>query len=179
MTSASACPRCGRPTVVVGHVLDGGESIDPPRFLPAQMQIKLFSQNWWGVELTAGFQACLTCGLTWSQVDGDALRSFILQHGSELACQQVDEFDGGPMRGLPDTAPARQVAANVAEIDHLVRSNKANEAVRRYRELTGVIWDQAIAATRSWRDLTREAKLELFGWITKKGELDDLADPWI
>ena len=172
-----SCPHCGTNSVVDGQMSTGDERSSVPRFSPNQMRSKLFSAI---RPLEIRCHACLACGSVWSTVDPQALRSLIVTHGSELAVQEIDELEGGPMRGLLDTTLARQVAANVAEIDHLVRSDKTNEAVRRYRDLAGVTWDQALAATRSWRDLRREEKLARFGWVAKKaGMADDLADPLI
>lgn len=180
MDQTPVCPRCGRPTVVGGHLIDGRQSTgSAPRFLPRQLQMKLFTDQWWGVEVAPGFRGCVSCGLVWSGLDANRLHAFIAEHGSALDRQQLDEWDGGPMRGLPDTALAREVVAHVAEIDGLVRSAKEGEATRRYRELTGVTWDQAIAAIRTWRDLDRGDKLARFGWVTKKPALDDLAEPLI
>jgi hypothetical protein len=122
--------------------------------------------------------ACVSCGHLWSSVDPGVLREFIRTHGNELAKQQLDDFDHGLTRGLPDTGPAREAAEKVAEIDALVRSGKIG-AVGRYRELRGVTWDQAIKETRNWHDLKRDEKLTLFGWEPKtKQPVDDLDSPY-
>ncbi len=139
--------------------------------------MKRFPDQWWGVEVARGFRACLSCGLVWSGLNANSLHSFILEHGGELARQQIDDWDDGPMRGLPDTALARQVAANVAEVDFLVRSDQPFEVLRRYQQMTGVTRDQAFAVTENWRSLKREEKLAHFGWVDKKPAIDDLADP--
>lgn len=179
MDQTPACPRCGRPTVLAGHLIEGSHSTGTPRFLPEQVQMKLFAGQWWGVEVAGKFRGCLSCGLVWSGLDANRLVAFVREHGGELDRQQLDEWDHGPMRGLPDTAAARLVVARVAEIDRWVRSDQAGNATRRYRELTGASWDQAVAAIEAWRDLTREAKLARLGWGDKKGRLDDLAEPLV
>lgn len=46
------------------------------------------------------------------------------------------------------------------------------EATRRYRQLTAKTWDEVLAATSKWVDLTRDRKLAMFGWHPK-GKLDD------
>jgi len=81
---------------------------------------------------------------------------------------------------LPDTGVAREIAEKIAELDALVRTGKSG-AVGRYREMRGVIWDEAIKEMKSWAKLTREEKLALFGWKPKanktKQEFDDLDEP--
>ena len=173
----ASCPRCGQPTVLAGHLIEGGHSTGPPRFLPEQVQMRLFTGQWWGVEVAGKFRSCLACGLVWSELDANRLVAFVQEHGSELDRDQLAEWDGGPMRGLPDTEAARAVVARVAEIDHHVRSAQPGEATRRYREWTGVTWDEAVAIVKRWRDLSRAEKLARFGWLAKKARPDDLAEP--
>ena len=92
--------------------------------------------------------------------------------------QHIEELDGGPFRDLPDTDVGHWIGAAISEIDALVRAG-SSAAVRRYRELRGVTWDQAIRETRDWSGLTRGEKLELFGWVPKKKPaLDDFDAPF-
>jgi hypothetical protein len=126
-------------------------------------------------------RACLSCGLVWSAVDPDRLRFLIADHGLELARQHLDEIDHGPYRDLPASDAAREIGDRVAELDALARAGAHGPMVRRYRELCGVTWDQAHRDVKDWPRLTREAKLELFGWVpkTKKDEFDDFGSPFI
>jgi hypothetical protein len=129
-----------------------------------------------GVRSTSS--ACVSCGLVWSSVDPDALREYIARNGQEIARQQLDAFDRGPFRDLPDTDLAREIGAAVAEVDALCSAG-SSAVPRRYRELRGVPWDQALRETRNWSRLTRAEKLELFGWAPKKkAVLDDFDSPF-
>jgi hypothetical protein len=123
-------------------------------------------------------RACVSCGHVWTTLDPARLRGVIRSSGEEIARQELDEIDFGPHRGLPDTELAREIADKVAELDALCRSGKVGVAGR-YRELRGVTWDQALKETRDWVRLTREEKLALFGWETKKKvPIDDLDSPF-
>jgi hypothetical protein len=158
---APSCPACGKSTVVSGGIVSGGEG-GGLRFAPHNCRVwRLVS----GVNLLSSFQACMSCGHAWTMLDPTKLRGFIEEYGEELAQQELEEFDGGRYRGLPDTDLAREVADKVAEIDTLVRCGHG--AIRRYRELKGVTWDQAIKQAGGWADLSREEKLALFGWVAK------------
>lgn len=151
-----SCPRCGQAPVASSALLY------PPSPYAGM------APRW----------ACLGCGLAWSEHDPDLARAAIRAHGGELGRQLLDEVDRGPMRDLPDTAAAREVAAKVADIDHHARCSPENILARRYRELTGATWDEAVAAARNWRHLRREEKLARLGWVPKKaGPVDDLAEP--
>jgi hypothetical protein len=88
---------------------------------------------------------------------------------------------------VPDDPEAREAAERVAEIDALVLADRRPEATRRYREVTGTSWDDALAALRGWHDLERTNKLALCGWCPKEpyriDKLEEpshpMLDPWI
>ncbi|MDG3002195.1 hypothetical protein [Paludisphaera mucosa] len=152
-----------------------GEGI-PPGY-PASVRPRHCRPPGAGFGLPA-FSACFTCGLVWSSVEPDALRGFIHRRGEEIARQHLDEIERGPFRDLPDTDLAREIGAAIADVDALSRAG-SSAVPRRYRELRGVPWDQALHDTRNWRRLTREEKLELFGWAPKKkSALDDFDAPF-
>ncbi len=169
------CTRCGQRTVLRGAVIDPeagiGNRFDPrdSRIFRKRTGVALSSQE---------FRACVSCGLVWSSLDPDRLRAFVLEYGEEVAKQEIDEFDRGPMRDLPDTALTRSIAAKVAELDALARDRRVG-VVGRYRDMKGVAWDVALAEAGQWRRLARAEKLALFGWIPKeKPLLDDLDSPF-
>jgi hypothetical protein len=160
-----SCPACGKATVVTGNIVSGGEG-NGLRFVPRNCRAwRLVS----GVNLSHAFQACVSCGHSWTTLDPTKLHAFLEEYGAELAQQELEEFDGGRYRDLPDTDLAREVADHVAEIDALVRHGYG--AIRRYRELKSVTWDQAIKEAGGWANLKREEKLALFGWVAKKEKL--------
>jgi hypothetical protein len=101
-------------------------------------------------------------------VDPDLLRAFIVNHGNELARQQLEYIEAGPYHGLPKSAEAYAAADRIVEIDSLVASGRTSEATRRYRELMHATWDQAIDALRGWSGLKREEKLARVGWRPKE-----------
>jgi hypothetical protein len=157
------CPACGKSTVIVGQVTSGDGSANT--FVPTNCRAWRLVK---GVNLPYAFQACVSCGHAWTMLDPAKLRAFIEEYGEELTQQLLEDFVGGRYRGLPDTDLAREVADHVAEIDALVRSGYG--AIRRYRELKGVTWDQAIKQVGGWSNLSREEKLALFGWVAKMKE---------
>lgn len=121
-------------------------------------------------------RACASCGHVWSALNPGALREFIRDNGDEIGRQHLDEIINGPYRDLPDTNFARSVAEKVWRIDVLVRSGRFNVAVREYRDMKAVTWDQAHRDMNSWPSMRREDKLALFGWAPKKkGPIDELA----
>jgi hypothetical protein len=121
-----------------------------------------------GVSLSSHFRICLSCGLVWATLELEQVLAFIGANGTELGKQYIEMIRDGPNRGLPDLPEARAAAERVAEIDGLVISGKRREATRRYRELTGTTWDQAILAIRGWRNHERAKKLAFFGWCLKE-----------
>ena len=170
MTSV-LCPSCRGAAVIVGH---GSSRCFNP-------QVGRTPDVNPGVVLQAPLSACLSCGHVWSTLDPARLRRFIESAGNELARQQLDEFDRGPCRDLPDTEIGRAIGAKVAAVDAEARAG-ANGAVRKYREVSGVTWDEALRVAGDWPRLTREEKLALFGWAPKrktKKALDDFDSPFI
>ncbi len=117
-------------------------------------------------------------GATWDQAIGIVRRWHDRKFAEKLALlgwQSKDApfpdcykalFDG-PGHDLPDVPEAREAAAKVAALDALIGADKQPEATRRYRELTGMSWDQAIDVMRHWRELKRAEKLAHFGWQPK------------
>ena len=156
----ACCPHCQSANAVLGD-MTGAEGY-AHSFAPRNC--RYFRPNA-GIAPSGAFYACASCGLVWTAVDPGKLRAFIAAHGEELARQQLDEFDRGPFRDLPDTEIGRKIGAKVAAVDAAARAGKAT---RKYRELRGVTWDQAFKDTTNWARLTRQEKLELFGWVAKK-----------
>jgi hypothetical protein len=117
----------------------------------------------------------------------DDLRKFIRHCGTELAKQQLECLEKGPYHDLPDSDMARQAADYVVEMDSLVLAGRQGEATRRFRELTGGIWDQAVEKLQYWTSLKRSEKLACFGWRVAdsrkappfNGSDDPMRDPWL
>lgn len=173
---ASRCPRCHQASVIHGRMVAQDSSPDEG-FVPRN--VRLFRHVQVVPLAQRATYACVSCGHLWSAVDPAKLRQFIATWGEEIAKQELDEIDRGPYRDLPDISLAREIAENIAELDALVREGKPG-GVARYREMRGVIWDEAINAMRRWTKLTREEKLALFGWEPKaktKAAADDLGEP--
>src|SRR5262245_22403563 len=122
-----------------------------------------------------GFLACLSCGQVWTTIAPAKIRAYVERTGSDLARQYLQAIEHGPAHDVPDCPEARQAAEGVAEIDHLVLGMRQHEAIRRYRELLGVKWDQAIYDVHCWHERSRVEKLAIFGWRSK--ELAAADDP--
>ena len=166
------CPHCGESKAVLGVVSDRQGPAFAHAFVPAPLRPLRMAE---GVVLQS--YACASCGMVWSRLDPTQLRGFIEKHGDELARQHLDKMDRGPYRDLPDTSLAREIGDMVAEFDALAREGKG--IARRYREIRGVTWDQAIKVTGNWAGLTRAEKLALLGWEPKKKAIvDDLDAPF-
>lgn len=168
MSESECCPRCNVATVVNGQV---GTPAAVIAFIPDHARP---SRSLMGVALKHG--ACLSCGHVWTYLDPSELRRFIKTQTKEPGRRPLDEIDRGPYPDLPGTELSQEIGLKVAEIDALVRSGNFGKAVRRYRELRGVTWDQAIKDAGNWAELKRPAKLALFGWAPKKEKepFDDL-----
>ncbi|MGC8638448.1 MAG: hypothetical protein ACP5XB_01060 [Isosphaeraceae bacterium] len=174
----SPCPACKSKLTVPGSLV--GQT-GPVVFVP----------NWtrttkWGPSTPVASHACLSCGYTWISLAPRKLRDLINVHGSELVKQWIDRQERGPYHDVPDTPPAREAADLVEELDSLLLDGKGAEATRRYREITGTIWDKAIETMQEWPRLKRPAKLALLGWIVEGGQKADpsannhpMADRWI
>jgi len=157
------CPNCAGSKILPCRVLSGeGQSV----FLsPAGMGAVRWNL---GVPVSSGFHCCLCCGHVWSRLEPDQVLTFIGAHGTELGKQYLETIQKGPYHDLPDHPAAREAADKAAEVDALVVSCQVAAARRRYRELTGKTWDQAIDDIRHWRQADRTKKLALFGWCPKE-----------
>lgn len=166
------CPACGESKSIAG-TMPGPDSAEG-RFVPANTGV-LFNRT--GVPMRCEpFRACMACGLVWATLDPVAIRAFIRAHGKELAGQWLDEIDHGPCRDLPDTEWGRRVGGSISELDALARAG-TSALVRRFREIRGVTWDVALKEAGRWPQMTREEKLEFFGWVGKeKTPKDDLGE---
>jgi hypothetical protein len=118
----------------------------------------------------------LSCGHVWTRLQPDELRAFIGLSGTELGKQHFETILHGPYHDLPNVPAAHGAADKVAELDALVASGKDAEATRRYRDLSGMTWDQAIAGIWGWRYQERAKKLALFGWPPKEKTPTDEAE---
>ncbi len=160
------CRNCGKATLVPGH-LAVAEGSPIYGFAPAATRAH--------VRLRVAFNACTSCGHLWASVAPEELQSAIEIHGTELIKQHLVSAQSGRYRDLPDIPEAIQAADGVAEIDSLVLAGNGLEAARRFRHLTGTIWDEVHAIVSGWANLTRTRKLALFGW-RPKGTPDDADD---
>jgi hypothetical protein len=169
----AACPRCHGSASVSMEIVCANADGARSRGLGFGLRPRHCKGCLGPAALAAPFSACLSCGLVWSDMEPRSLRAFILARGDELARQHLDRLEQGPLRDLPDIDAARAIGAAIAEVDTLAIAD-STAAVRRYRELRGVTWDQALRDVKAWPRLTRREKLELFGWTPKKtaGEVD-------
>lgn len=168
---AERCPRCNGETVVTGCPASPDGSTYSPCFVPFHIKSRLWAA---GVPLISSLGSCASCGFVWASLDPEQLRACIAKHGTETLKQRLEEIESGRYRGLPDVPEARVAADKVAEIDALILAGKSHAAIRRFRELAGVIWDEAIAIVPGWEDLERGRKLALFGWSPEeKPKKDD------
>ncbi|QEH36197.1 hypothetical protein OJF2_47570 [Aquisphaera giovannonii] len=173
---AEHCPACGKTLSMLGVARTLGEAA-ASQFVPNYVR----SLRSWrdGVTLREGarFRCCLSCGHVWANLKPEELRAFIVAHGDELAKQALARGDAEAWYDLPDHPEARRAAEAVGEIDALFLAEKTAEAVRRFRELSGRTWDEAIEATRNWRAKRRAEKLALFGWQSKSPS-GDVGERW-
>ena len=171
VVESDRCPACREPKVV-GGTIASVEMGGPDRFFPGRTRHGLSERP--GVAMApGGFHACISCGLVWSSVNPASLRDCIRDRGDALAREQLDDFEVGLLRGLPETDLAREVAAKVAAVNASACAGKPGEAARRFRDLAGVSWDRAHEVIRKWPELPREEKLALFGWAAKRKVADD------
>jgi hypothetical protein len=161
---AQSCPKCAGTSVMAGSVVNPSEVGGPLCFVPPGCPVFRLQI---GVAFAGPFHYCLSCGHLWTDLAPEKLRSFIERFGGKLARDNYDRLVSGPYRGLPDDPEAHEAADQVAEIDSLVLAGKDGEATRRYRDLTGATWDQAVNLIRGWHDLERARKLALCGWGPK------------
>ena len=171
--SLNLCPRCGLAGSING-TLNPGDGVYAPLFVPNH--VNAFRKSPGVTLLRVDVSACVKCGLVWSELDAADLRELIQASGKPVARQHLDRILHGRDLDLPQTEAALDISAKIAEIDAIVMAGKTGEVTRRYRDITGVSWDQAIKDTRHWRDLGRVEKLALFGWAFKKPSMDDLSE---
>jgi hypothetical protein len=164
------CPKCNDSRVIPGHMrygLEGGTTVGYVPYGVSPFPVILT------IPLSSGFLCCFSCGHIWASLDPEKLRTHMRINGDELARQYLDFLEAGPYRDLPDVAEAHVAGDKVAEIDVLVLAGRRPEATRRFRDLSQVTWDQAIAALRNWRYLPRPQKLAMFGWTLKETSTSD------
>jgi hypothetical protein len=161
---ACRCQSCGKPTVVPGHLV-GTEGSQVWGFVPALTRSQ--------VMLRVAFHACVSCGHVWAKVEPAEVRNAIEKRGKELIKQHLETCVSGPYRDLPDVPEARSAAEGVAEIDYLILAGNQLDATRRFRQLSGCIWDEAIDLIRGWVGLERAHKLVLLGWRPQGKDLDN------
>lgn len=160
------CPACGLTTGVLGEMLIEAKPGYGLAFLPLGLRGSPRRKS--GFRVCKVFRCCAVCGHLWGSLESNELLDFIRTEDEEPVRQYLSALEAGAARDLPDQSLAREAAARTAEIDLLVLEEKHPEATRRYRELTGVTWDEAIDTVRAWRDLGRAEKLALFGWRPKE-----------
>jgi hypothetical protein len=158
---AARCPACGRSKLIEGQVVSASETTSLVFVPPGARLIRWMS----GVPLPNVFQYCLECGHLASRLAPEAVRTFLREYGTPLATEHLDALIAGPEHDVPDVPEARAAARGVAEINALIVDNRQPEATRRYRDLTGTTWDQAIDAIRHWRERTRPERLAMLGWM--------------
>lgn len=159
---AKRCPNCREPKVVPAHPYSVHEPIVhvSPRAGGGFRSV--------GPIVSTSLECCLACGHLWTTLKPEQVRILIEAHNTDLGRQYIRTVLEGPYHDLPDHPAAREAAERVAEIDALVMARRDGEAIRRYRELTGLTWDQAILETRRWANHDRATKLALFGWHPKE-----------
>lgn len=162
------CPGCGAATVFDGRMTPRGDSTGIG-FEPHGTISSIWKP---GLDVPAQFRWCSSCGLIWTRLAPDTLRTYVRDRGGSLAWEHLQAVELGPAHDLPDCPEARRAAEGVAEIDSLVLSGRQPEATRRYREILRVTWDRAINDVRNWRERPRAERLGLFGWRPKGGATD-------
>jgi hypothetical protein len=88
------CPKCNSKAVVAGHFPEmtgwGYKSFEPTGMRPFQLRWKQ------GVSCPEPFRACLACGLVWTYLKPEDLRTFIDKHGEAEAKLKLSPFRKGP-----------------------------------------------------------------------------------
>ena len=100
MTEPSlSCPACGAAPAIHGRLNDGR----PATFTPAGLRfwsltvgmVPLVDRSTPGAPpLSATAHACLACGLVWTHVDADRLRTVLREAGTEETRRQLAAEDG-------------------------------------------------------------------------------------
>lgn len=170
-----SCPNCASAKTLPGHLHSGGGGgafLTPLILTPVGAGIQRI-----GVTVSSGFHCCLSCGRVWGRLNPDQVQAFIGTHGTKLGKQCLETLLKGPYHDLPDHPAAREAAEHVAEIDALMVAGQKGVATRRYRDLTGKTWDEAIADMLHWSARERAEKLALFGWCPKEKPDDKHGQP--
>jgi hypothetical protein len=89
------CPKCNAATVIGGSLpeLSGTRRAT---FMPTGMEWWRFHWVWWPPSCSPGFQACLMCGLVWTRLRPEELRTFIDKYGTDEARLKLSPFGKGP-----------------------------------------------------------------------------------
>jgi hypothetical protein len=91
------CPDCGSPVFEVGNLTKDGFWMYLLKFTPSWRRFASFRCNK-GVDVSPRFYSCPSCGLVWSRLDPERLRSYIERYGTseaKLALARVSK----PARG--------------------------------------------------------------------------------
>lgn len=184
--SSERCPQCSGTQVLLNCAFKGQGDYGV-RFVPTGVLTTPWDLGAFASSDFTGFRLCLSCGHLWSRLNPGRVRTLIATHGTKLGKQYLETVLNGPDHDLPDVPEARAAAEGVAQIDVLLIGHKTPEATRRLRELTGMTWDQAIAAVLGWSDYDRAKKLALLGWEPKEkandgaaaNQADPMRDRWI
>ena len=87
------CPNCNSEAVVAGRLPEitgwGYKSFEPTG-------MRFFRLWWRGVSCPEPFRACLACGLVWTHLQPEDLRTFIDKHGKAEAKLKLSPFRKGP-----------------------------------------------------------------------------------
>jgi hypothetical protein len=89
------CPKCDAKAVVAGRFPDL-RGRGRQWFEPAGMRFFYFRLWGPGVDCPEPFRACLRCGLVWTHLQPEDLRTFIDKHGNAEARRQLSAFQKGP-----------------------------------------------------------------------------------
>ena len=88
------CPKCDAKAVVAGRF-----EMQRARgrwFEPTGMRFFDFRLWGWGVSCPEPFRACLTCGLVWTHLQPEDLRTFIDKHGNAETKLKLSPFRKAP-----------------------------------------------------------------------------------
>jgi hypothetical protein len=153
---SSLCPKCQSPNLIGGIVRGSGLKADD--FLPNSAGC---AEPEAGLPLDKPFRCCTLCGLIWSRVDREEVLAFVKRR-TEAAAQLRAEHIA---RQLAEASGEELALVKISEIESQIAWGvEDGSAVRRFRELTGGTWDQAIRAINRWPDLTLKEKMAHFGW---------------
>ena len=110
----------------------------------------------------------------WGHVNPDQLHAFVEAYADELTKQHILANRSSDVEDSQECAELQAAIHAMTEIDALFLSGLNSEATRRYRQISGGTWDQAIDTVRNWHQQTRSQKLALFGWQPKASVKDQM-----